>query len=976
MAKRESSRWATRLRASARNALEIARFGSLGGADERSAPFDIVDQGPHHRLRRYGARSEAAGPIILLVPPLMVTADVYDIADDVSAVTALVTHGIEPWVVDFGAPEREEGGMHRSLDDHVRAVVRAIEHASASGGRGLHVAGYSQGGMFAYQAAAYLHGKGITSLITFGSPVDIHKNVPALRSDLAGAALRTIFPVAKAVLERIEGLPGKVTSTAFKVVSTKKELKQRIDFLRTLHDRDRTMKREARRKFLGGEGFVAWPGPAFRAFVEDFVVHNRMLSGGFVIDGRTVSLADIKCPILAVMGSTDEIARPPTIRAIRDAAPDADVHFATVAAGHFGIVVGSRAMMTTWPMVAAWIHAIEQGARPDLPSVGIEEEGEHAPHEEEEAFAMVLDLAGRTATRAWHRLGDVLASASSTADVVRWQEPRLRRLARIEPDTQISASRELAQRARETPDETFFLWRGRAFSYRDADRRVTNIARGLHACGVTQGERVLVVMGSRPSLVSTTTALGRVGAVGVVAPPLDDAADAERLREIIERLEIRRVILDPEHVDRFALHSMTIDVLLLGGGKRDSLPPHIKDMEAIDPEAIALPSDLAIDRGRARDVALVLLRPDPQGNLRPLPVTNHRWALSAVGAAAACAIKPSDTVLCALPLHHPTGLLVSIGAALAGGARLALYDTTNGNAAINANDFMMEIRRVGATIVFYAGEMLRPLARAQQGKLPVRLFAGSGMRPALAARLRERFGVDTMEFYAGTTHRAILADAAGDAPGSLGRILPGSAEVALVRADLTSATKRFHLADDGRLVNAGDNEPALLAVRVTAEEGATLSLTGAHHSRLVPNAFGDDATWFVTSDVIERDSSGRHWFVDAASDFVPLRDGSTINLRRVEDALYTLPEVDMVAAWEMLPGEIGIAFSCRDPIATDRLESALMTLPVGARPLLVARLPDVPLTEGFRPNKRVLPEHAAAAEERWHLTRDRYVRRR
>src|SRR5262245_30020987 len=117
---------ADRLRASARNALEIARFGRLG--EEHASPFDVVDQGPHHRLRRYAGADEDA-PIAVLVPPLMVTAEVYDIAPDVSAVAALVGAGIAPWVVDFGAPENEVGGMTRSLDDHVRAIARSVVRA-------------------------------------------------------------------------------------------------------------------------------------------------------------------------------------------------------------------------------------------------------------------------------------------------------------------------------------------------------------------------------------------------------------------------------------------------------------------------------------------------------------------------------------------------------------------------------------------------------------------------------------------------------------------------------------------------------------------------------------------------------------------------------------------------------------------------------------------------------------------------------
>ena len=52
------SRLGERLRASARNALEIARFGRLG--EEYGAPFEIVDRGPHHRLRRYAGASEDA----------------------------------------------------------------------------------------------------------------------------------------------------------------------------------------------------------------------------------------------------------------------------------------------------------------------------------------------------------------------------------------------------------------------------------------------------------------------------------------------------------------------------------------------------------------------------------------------------------------------------------------------------------------------------------------------------------------------------------------------------------------------------------------------------------------------------------------------------------------------------------------------------------------------------------------------------
>ncbi len=257
--------------------------------------------------------------------------------------------------------------MRRTLDDHVRAVVLAVGRVRAATGRDVHLAGYSQGGMFAYQAAAYLGSEGVASVITFGSPVDIHQNLPAVSTAVAGRILQAARPLVEPTLSRIEGLPGVITSTAFKLVSARKEVGQLVDFVQKLHDRQALVKREARRRFLGGEGFVAWPGPALRTFVDEFIVHNRMMSGGFVIDGRTVTLADLRSPVLYFVGTRDEIARPRAVRAIRKAAPGVPVFEVALPAGHFGLVVGGTANRSTWPTVLEWIHWREgQGPRPDL----------------------------------------------------------------------------------------------------------------------------------------------------------------------------------------------------------------------------------------------------------------------------------------------------------------------------------------------------------------------------------------------------------------------------------------------------------------------------------------------------------------------------------------------------------------------------------------------------------------------------------
>ena len=80
-----------------------------------------------------------------------------------------------------------------------------------------------------------------------------------------------------------------------------------------------------------------------------------MITGGFSVHGDLVTLSDIDCPILAVVGEVDDIGQPAAVRGIKRAAPDADVYEYLIRAGHFGLVVGSKASSQTWPTVAQWV---------------------------------------------------------------------------------------------------------------------------------------------------------------------------------------------------------------------------------------------------------------------------------------------------------------------------------------------------------------------------------------------------------------------------------------------------------------------------------------------------------------------------------------------------------------------------------------------------------------------------------------------
>src|SRR5688572_23609886 len=153
---------------SVQNALEVARLGRL--TPDARTPYTVVRQERVYTLRRYSAqpgKPRVEHPV-LLIPALMINADIYDIEPESSVVAYLTREGIDTFLCDFGVPEEQAGGLERTQDDHVRAINECIEILRDTTGHDVHLIGYSQGGMIAYQVAAWRRSEGIKSIVTFG----------------------------------------------------------------------------------------------------------------------------------------------------------------------------------------------------------------------------------------------------------------------------------------------------------------------------------------------------------------------------------------------------------------------------------------------------------------------------------------------------------------------------------------------------------------------------------------------------------------------------------------------------------------------------------------------------------------------------------------------------------------------------------------------------------------------------------------
>jgi putative long chain acyl-CoA synthase len=193
--------------------------------------------------------------------------------------------------------------------------------------------------------------------------------------------------------------------------------------------------------------------------------------------------------------------------------------------------------------------------------------------------------------------------------------------------------------------------------------------------------------------------------------------------------------------------------------------------------------------------------------------------------------------------------------------------------------------------------------------------------------------------------------------GALGRPLPGSAEVELVRYDFD--TGEFQRDERGLLTRCKDGELGVLLARLDADHPLA-SFTGGDEAgqRLLQGVFESNDTWFITWDVLRRDADGDFWFVDRASRMLRTVSG-VVATRSIEDALYAFPALrhtvvygaasdgfDRPVAVVVTQGNQGLNLEDWNEFAAG--------LDPSERPASVKRVERIPMTDGFRPDKSAI----------------------
>ena len=335
------------------NVAHTLLYGGL--ADLRPMPRTLIDDGELREVYHYRPSKDVpeTGDPVLLVTPLAAPALCFDLRRGCSLVEHLVAQGRPTYLVDYGQVSFKNRalGMEHWVDEVLPEAVRAVhEH---SGGRGVHLVGWSMGGIFALLVAADRQDLPIASLTVVGSPVDVTK-VPLVAPVRPLLDLTQGHGVITRAYRALGGVPTPLVTWAFTAASAQKVVTKPLAVLTHLDDTDYLAQMEAVTRFMSN--MTAYPGRTFGQLYHRFVRGNALAKGSMEIGDRTVDLAAITVPVLVFAGNTDGIAPLPAVRAVVPLLTGSrQVRFEIVPGGHLGMLTGRAARGTTWSVIDEWV---------------------------------------------------------------------------------------------------------------------------------------------------------------------------------------------------------------------------------------------------------------------------------------------------------------------------------------------------------------------------------------------------------------------------------------------------------------------------------------------------------------------------------------------------------------------------------------------------------------------------------------------
>lgn len=286
---------------------------------------------------------------IILVPPLMVTTDIFDLVPEHSFANLLLESGFNVYLVDFGKPDISDA--HIKIDDYVlnflyRAVHMSKKHANAEQ---MTMLGYCLGGSFStmYASVSIDIKNDIKNVINIAGPIDLNYLY----------FFNWVFKPFKkewfALVDKYGGLPKELLTFAFNVVDPLSYIRRPFQVINKAWDRDFLIKYQALSGFFNS--FQSLPAATFKQCFE-LMTTNDLIEGKLKLLDQDIKFSNLKASYLAFGGSRDNFIPPDSVRAIQKHISSKDFQYMEFPFGHLSIMGSEKAKDTVWKACVDWLR--------------------------------------------------------------------------------------------------------------------------------------------------------------------------------------------------------------------------------------------------------------------------------------------------------------------------------------------------------------------------------------------------------------------------------------------------------------------------------------------------------------------------------------------------------------------------------------------------------------------------------------------
>jgi polyhydroxyalkanoate synthase subunit PhaC len=337
-------------------------------------PYEDIHTADPMRVRFYALPSGAQVPLadgsslvvprerhavpLVLVPPLGVTTETFDLLPNRSLVRYMAGRGFQTYLIDWGRPEKRHA--HLGLKDYaIDMMGEALAQVRAhSGSRELSLMGWCMGGLLCLIHLGATRDRAVRNLVTVASPIDLRGGGVVARTAMAlNTPARLIRRFTGFRLHSLDPgwlhAPAWLTTLGFKLTDPVGSVTTYWDLLTRLWDREFVESHSTTSDYLNN--MLLYPGGVIQDMVVKMAVDNRLADGRIEVGGSVSQLTSIRASLLAFAGDTDHLVPQAIARRSVELVASREREFRVAPGGHMGVILGRKAQGAVLAQTADWL---------------------------------------------------------------------------------------------------------------------------------------------------------------------------------------------------------------------------------------------------------------------------------------------------------------------------------------------------------------------------------------------------------------------------------------------------------------------------------------------------------------------------------------------------------------------------------------------------------------------------------------------